>query len=249
MRIFLISKNLIIYISQKPNISLAVDLTRSTIISDSIKEKFTNICKSDEKIAYLTFDDGPTTKVTPKILDILKEKDVKATFFVVGKHVKENPEIIKREYEEGHFIGNHGYNHNNKILYKSEESFCEEIKNTDTEIGKAIGIENYCSHIFRFPNGYMSSSYKLKKKKMLEDLKEMNYVYVDWNCLTKDSERKYTNSQLLNNLKKTAKNKGTLVILMHDTGDVNNTYDILSEAIDYLKNEGYEFRNFYDLIN
>ena len=119
-----------------------------------------NLINQKEKIAYLTFDDGPTLKSTGKILDILKSENVKATFFVIGKHVKENPELVKRAYDEGHYIANHGYSHDNSKLYSSGENFINEIKNTDIEIGKAIGIENYSSHVFRFPNGYMSSVYK-----------------------------------------------------------------------------------------
>lgn len=229
--------------------SFAVELTKSSFFNVDVTTTLNDIAKSDEKIAYLTFDDGPTTKATGKILDILKEEDVKATFFVVGKHVKENPELVKREYDEGHYIANHGYNHNNKLLYKDMESFKDEIVSTDLEISKAIGVENYCSHIFRFPNGYMSHIYTSQKKDALTVLHDLDYVYVDWNCLNRDSEKKYSNAQLLNNLKKTAKNKGTLIILMHDTADVNKTYDVLKDSIDYLKSQGYEFRNFYDFIN
>lgn len=132
--------------------SFAIELKKNSFFSIDVTTTLDDIAKSDEKIAYLTFDDGPTTKATGKILDVLKEENVKATFFVVGKHVKEHPELVKREYEEGHYIANHGYNHNNKLLYKDMESFKNEITSTDLEISKAIGIENYCSHIFRFPN-------------------------------------------------------------------------------------------------
>ena len=132
--------------------SLAIELSTNSALDDSFREKIANLTKSQEKIAYLTFDDGPTLKATAKILDILKEENVKATFFVVGKHVKEHPELVKREYDEGHYIANHGYNHNNKLLYKDMESFRNEIISTDLEISKAIGIDGYCSHIFRFPN-------------------------------------------------------------------------------------------------
>lgn len=229
--------------------SLAVELTTNSIVDESLKEKIASLTKKEEKLAYLTFDDGPTLKATGKVLDILKEEDVKATFFVVGKHVKEHPELVKRAYDEGHYIANHGYNHNNSKLYKSADSFISEIKNTDIEIGKAIGIENYCSHVFRFPNGYMSPNNKAKKKEATKLLSDMNYTYIDWNCLNNDSVKKYSKTQLLNNLKKSAKNKGTLVILMHDTSDVNDTSAILKDSIDYLKEQGYEFRNFYDLIS
>lgn len=228
--------------------SFALELTTNSVMEESLKEKIATLTKEEEKIAYLTFDDGPTLKATGKILDILKEEDVKATFFVVGKHVKEHPELVKRAYEEGHYIANHGYHHNNRILYKSSESFISEIKNTDIEIGNAIGVENYCSHVFRFPNGYMSSNYKSKKKEATKLLSEMNYTYIDWNCLNHDSVKKYSHNQLLKNLKKSCKNKGTLVILMHDTSDVNDTPSVLKDSIDYLKEQGYEFKNFYDLL-
>lgn len=94
----------------------------------------------------------------------------------------------------------------------------------------------------------MSPNNKSQKKVSAKLLQEMDYVYVDWNCLNNDSVKKYSNYQLLNNLKKSAKNKGTLVVLMHDTSDVNDTPSILKDSIDYLKSEGYVFQNFYDLL-
>ncbi len=264
MRILFINKKKILYLSFSIFIVLLVFLLTFFIVHphsfamELSKTYFSNldspitlneITKSNEKKVYLTFDDGPTLKATGKILDILKEENVKATFFVVGKHVKEFPELVKREYEEGHFIANHGYHHNNKLLYKDMETFKNEITSTDSEIAKAIGVDNYSSHIFRFPNGYMSHIYMNQKKEALSVLRDMNYVYVDWNCLNRDSEMKYSNAQLLDNLKKTAKNKGTLIILMHDTADVNKTYNVLKDSISYLTSQGYEFRNFYDFVN
>lgn len=212
-------------------------------------EKIRNIYKSDEKIAYLTFDDGPSAKVTPKVLDVLKENQVLANFFVLGKQTEAFPEIVKQEYEEGHFIANHGYSHDNSKLYKSKSDFFNEILKTDEAISSAIGIENYHSHLFRFPNGSMSSINYAAKQKCITYLEEIDYTYIDWNALNNDSMKKYSNSQLLSNLKKSSANKGTLVILMHDTGDVNNTYDVLEDSINYLKSEGYSFKTFYDLLN
>ena len=216
-------------------------------VSNNLENKINvdNIYNQDGKIVYLTFDDGPTPSITPKILDILKEHNVKATFFVIGKKVKENPEIVKRAYNEGHFIGNHTYSHNNSILYKNSEKFISEIEKTDLEIGKAIGIDNYHSYLFRFPNGFMSNMYKTEKDNYAKILSNMGYSYIDWNALNKDSERKYTNKQLLENLKQSIKNKNILVILMHDTKDVNDSSCILNESINYLKNQGYSFKNFY----
>lgn len=222
-------------------------LTTNTLTKDTFQEKVFNLLNQKEKIAYLTFDDGPTLKSTPKILDILSEENVKATFFVIGKHVKEHPELVKRAYDEGHYIANHSYTHNHDKLYTDADSFINEILSTDVEISKALGIENYHSHVFRFPNGYMAPSYKTKKQEYAKLLSNINYTYIDWNALNKDSEKKYSNSELLKNLKDSSRNKGTLVILMHDTSDVNETHLILKDSIHYLKEQGYIFQNFYNL--
>lgn len=217
-------------------------------LSIEIRNKIQNIYESDEKTAYLTFDDGPSKIVTPKILDILKQNNTLANFFVVGKHVEEYPELVKQAYDDGHFIANHGYSHNNTKLYKSKQDFINEILQTDTAIAKAIGKDNYCSHIFRFPNGSMSKIHYSDKKKAIKYLEEIDYTYIDWNALNNDSMKKYSNSELISNLKNSIKNKGTIVILMHDTGDVNKTYDILEESINIIKSEGYEFKTFYELL-
>lgn len=238
----------ILYLTTKYSKVFAIELSSNSVISEEFKNKVSNLTNEKEKIAYLTFDDGPTISVTPKILDILKSENIKATFFVIGKYVDKHPEIVKRAYKEGHYIANHGYNHNNAILYKSEESFIDEVRKTDIAIGKAIGIQDYCSYVFRFPNGYMSKQNKPKKKEAAKLLSKMNYTYIDWNCLNNDSLQKYTKQQLLNNLKKYSKNKDTLVVLMHDTKDVSDSSTVLKDSINYLKSQGYKFQNFYDLI-
>ena len=261
MKIFLISKRLLyfclillllfvlLYFAFY-NLPNDVITTSSNIISsEQMDIKLNNITNGKEKIAYLTFDDGPSSHLTPKILDILKAENIKASFFVIGKYVDIYPGIVKRAYEEGHFIANHSYSHNNNSLYKNSEVFINEIKKTDLAIGNAIGINNYSSHIFRFPNGYSSSIHKKKKKKVVNSLQDINYAYVDWNCLNNDSMKKYSNTDLLNNLKDTCKNKTGLIILMHDSGDVNDTSLVLKDSISYLKSEGYKFENFYKIIN
>ena len=224
-----------------------IDLECNSMEFEDWKKKVNNLIYGEEKTAYLTFDDGPNNTITPKVLDILKEKDIKASFFVIGKYVEEYPEIVKREYEEGHYIANHSYNHDNTKLYKSAESFKNEIEKTDIAIGKAIGVEDYCSHIFRFPNGFMAPLYRNEKKALVAILEKMDYTYIDWNCLNNDSMKKYTGSQLINNLKESSKNKNTLVILMHDTKDVSNSSLVLKESIEFLQEQGYEFKNFNDI--
>ena len=229
-------------------------LKTSDTISDVQNYSSNNLYKKivelypNEKIAFLTFDDGPNISVTPKVLDILKEESIKASFFVIGKCVDSHPEITKRAYVEGHYIANHGYSHNNNLLYKSSDNFLNEVKKTDLAIGNAIGITDYCSYIFRFPNGFMSPSNKAQKKEAIKLLQNIYYNYIDWNCLNNDSVKKYSSSQLLNNLIKTSKNKDILIILMHDTKDVSNSSLVLKDSIKYLKEQGYIFKNFYDIL-
>ena len=127
-------------------------------ISD-LQNKLTDIYHSEEKVAYLTFDDGPTKIATPKILEILRRQEVHASFFVIGYRVKEFPHIVKQAYEDGNFIANHGYSHKISKLYNSKEDFLAEIEETDKAIAEAIGVDYYQSHIFRFPNGSNSNQY------------------------------------------------------------------------------------------
>ena len=235
---------LIIYVSKNNQ----QELTCNSQVSNDFMNTVMNATYNNEKIAYLTFDDGPSMSVTPKVLDILKSENIKASFFVIGKSVEAHPEIVKRAYDEGHYIANHSYSHNNSSLYKNSESFINEIQKTDLAIGKAIGINDYCSSIFRFPNGFMASMYKKEKEKAISLLLQIGYAYIDWNCLNNDSMKKYTNQQLLNNLKQSCKDKNTLVILMHDTKDVSDSSLVLKESILYLKSQGYVFKNFYDLL-
>lgn len=94
----------------------------------------------------------------------------------------------------------------------------------------------------------MSPIYKEQKKEAVLLLSKMNYSYLDWNCLNQDSIKKYNSYQLLTNLKTSSKNKGTLVILMHDTKDVSNSSYALEDSIIYLKEQGYEFKNFYSFF-
>ncbi len=209
-----------------------------------------NLTKSNSsaKIAYLTFDDGPSKKETTKILDLLSEYNIEATFFVIGKKVEEHPEILKRIYSEGHLIGNHTYSHNNAKLYSSKNNFIAEVKDTENAISNALETDDYTCNIFRFPNGYISPIYSKQKKNCIKYLEELGYMYIDWNALNKDAEKKYSNEELLKNLKKTCKGKSTLVILMHDSGDVNPTHEVLEVSIKYLIEEGYEFKTLDELV-
>lgn len=106
---------------------------------------------SEEKRVFLTFDDGPSKTVTPLILDLLKQENIKATFFVLGSRVEYNPEIINRIFEEGHYIANHGYSHKYSSIYTSIESVLDEYNKTEQCIKTALKNDDYNSRVFRFP--------------------------------------------------------------------------------------------------
>ena len=218
------------------------------VYSENARKLMQTIYKSNPKTAYLTFDDGPTQAVTPLILDLLKQENIKATFFVLGANVVKNPDILKRAYLEGHYIANHGYSHNYSKIYKSAESVLEEYNKTEKCIQKAIGNEKYSSHLFRFPGGYSGGKYADIKKKAGKILNENNISYIDWNVLTGDAQGANTKEKIMKNLKKYSKNKGTIVVLMHDASSKILTYETLKEVIDYLRNEGYTFSNFYSIM-
>lgn len=212
------------------------------------KQKMKQIYNTNTKIAYITFDDGPSQAVTPLILDVLKKQNVKATFFVLGSSVENNPEIVKRAYLEGHYIANHGYSHNYEKIYINAENVLSQYNKTEKVIQKAIGNSNYSSHLFRFPGGYSGGSYIKIKQQAGKLLNKNDISYIDWNVLTGDAVGANTKNKILENIKKYTKNKGNIVILMHDSSSKILTYETLNEVIEYLRNEGYTFDNFYNIM-
>ncbi len=217
------------------------------IYSQEAKVRLNNIYHSGEKAVYLTFDDGPSKTVTPLILDVLKQENVKATFFLLGSRVELNPSIVKREYQEGHYIANHGYSHVYPQIYSSIEAILDEYNKTRQAIQNAIGLE-YDGHLFRFPGGSTGGKYKKIKEESKQVLEENQIGYIDWNALTNDSAGAKTKEALMENMIKTVGEKTTVVILMHDAGDKILTYEVLPEMIAYLREKGYVFKNFYDIM-
>ena len=208
-----------------------------------------NIYNGEEgKRVFLTFDDGPTKEVTPHILDILKEYNIKATFFVLGTYAKKNPDIIKRAYDEGHYIANHGYSHKYSTIYKSADTVLEEYNKTEEIIRNALIDDNYSSHLFRFPGGSHGGPYENIKKQARKKLKEDGIAFLDWSALTYDAIGVNSKEKILENLKSTINGWDNVVVLMHDAADKKITYESLEDIIKYLQKEGYAFKNIYDLM-
>ena len=212
-------------------------------------ENFSNIYKhQDNKRVFLTFDDGPSTSVTPYILDLLAEQNIKATFFVLGSKVEANPNLVKREYDEGHYIANHGYSHKYSEMYSSTQNVLDEYNKTNDLIKNAIGNENYNSLVFRFPGGSSGGPYNDLKQEAKELLKQNGIASVDWNALTNDAAGANTKEKIMENFYNTVQNKTSIVILMHDASDKILTYECLPDIIQYFKDNGYEFKTMYDVI-
>lgn len=220
------------------------------VYSDAAKNRMENIyvSNSEEKIAYLTFDDGPSANITPQILQTLENEGVKATFFVLGSRTELYPELVKEEYEAGHYIANHGYSHVYTSVYSSPNAVLDEYNRTENAIRQAIGNENYTSYLFRFPGGSEGGKYAKVKNEAKSLLEQNNIAYINWNALTRDAEGKPTKESLVSDLKATAAGKDKIVVLMHDTGTKQLTADTLPEVIAYLREQGYVFKNFYDIM-
>lgn len=217
-------------------------------LTEKGKENMATIYKSDKKRVFLTFDDGPSKTVTIPILDLLKQEKIKATFFVLGSRVELYPDIVKREYEEGHYIANHGYSHMYSQIYSSVQSVLDEYNKTNDAVRSAIGVKEYNSHLFRFPGGVPGGRYAQLKKEAVAELDKNNIAHVDWNALTGDAEGKTSVNELIEELQKTMGEKNSLVILMHDAGNKKTTYEALPTVISMLREKGYEFKSFYDII-
>lgn len=232
-------------VKEQPQIERMENVTNFSKFIENVENIYNG---TTGKRVFLTFDDGPSKAVTPYILDTLKEHNIKATFFLLGSRVKLNPDLVKREYEEGHYIANHGYSHQYSKIYASSNDVIKEYNKTEQEIRKALGDMNYSSHLFRFPGGSVGGTYSKIKKETKKELKKQQIAYLDWNALTNDAAGANTKEKIMSNLKKTVKNYNNVVILMHDAPDKILTYETLEEVIDYLENKGYAFKNMYDLM-
>ena len=211
-------------------------------------ENMNHIYSSDTKRAFLTFDDGPSSN-TNQILDILNERGIKATFFVLGSNVEKNPEVVKRMYDEGHFIANHGYSHIYETIYQSPQAVLDEYNKCNQVVRDAIGEQEYNSHLFRFPGGLVGGKYADIKNQANDLLLQNNIVHVDWNALNGDSETTSPTIEYeMQRIQETVGNKQSVVILMHDAQAKKVTVEALSSIIDYLQGQGYEFKNFYEII-
>lgn len=188
---------------------------------------------TSRKVVALTFDDGPVSTTTPEILNILKEKKIKATFFVVGEQVKRFPTIVSQEIAEGHEVGNHTYSH--PMLVNLRESVIEEeLKRTENEILKVAPKPT----LFRPPGGF-------NNKKILKIARDSEYSMILWTIDPVDW-RSPAVGDIVNLVVEDVK-PGS-IILLHDGKYPSSTPEALWFIIDSLESRGYEFVTVSELL-
>lgn len=196
--------------------------------------------KENNSVIYLTFDDGPSMDITPKILDVLKEEDVKATFFILDYNNKKE-ELVKREAKEGHSIGLHGISHNYKEIYQSLEAGTNNFINLNKKVKESTGID---TKIIRFPGGSSNTVSKFNPgimTNLAKNLLENEYKYFDWNVSSGDSGDVKTSEAVYSNVTKGLRKNRNNVVLMHDFAGNTKTLNALRKIIQYGKSQGYRF--------
>ena len=180
----------------------------------------------DKKAVYLTFDDGPIPRVTPWVLDVLDRYGIKATFFMVGDNIRKHPDEFRMVVERGHRIGNHTFNHIRGLSYDINSY----LENTDKACRMMMN-----TNLIPPPHGYMSPKQYAELKK--------RYKIIMWDLVTRDYNRKFTGEQILQKVKKYARN-GSIITFHDSLKSEENIRYALPKAIEWLMEQGYEFKVF-----
>lgn len=194
-----------------------------------------------KKVVYLTFDDGPS-KNTPKLLDVLDQLGVKATFFVTGNAANIYPQNLKLIVNRGHAVALHTYSHEYSEVYKSEDAYFNDLQKVGDLVYNLTGVR---TNIIRFPGG---SSNQISKNhcpgimtSLTKKVIEKGYQYYDWNVDSGDADKRTMPVEYLTSHFKTQGLKPYINLLMHDTADKYTTIDALPTIVKYYRDLGYEF--------
>lgn len=188
-----------------------------------------------DKQVYLTFDDGPSGN-TNRILDILKEYDVKATFFVVGKTDETSVKAYQRIVEEGHTLAMHSYSHKYVEIYQSMDSFVQDLEKLQEYLYQLTGV---WPRFYRFPGGSSNSVSKVDMQLLINYLGENDITYFDWNIASGDAVSSQLSADMIvTNCIGEIDGKNECMILMHDASEKNSTVDALPQIISQIKGRG-----------
>ena len=192
---------------------------------------------------YLTFDDGPSDRVTPRVLDTLKAYNVHATFFIVN-YGESGKALIRRMIDEGHTVAIHGYSHDYAAIYKSDEAFMQNIYRLRDRLRSDFGYE---AAIIRFPGGSsntVSRQYSVGiMSRLAQRVQAEGFTYFDWNVSSGDAAGTPASSgQIYNNVTSALRHGRSNVVLMHDAGAKGTTADALPDIIRYCLANGYSIQ-------
>ncbi len=179
------------------------------------------------KKMYLTFDDGPSVENTSAVLNILKERNIQATFFVVGENVKKHPEIARRIVEEGHTLGIHCNNHDYRVIYESVESYVADFEEAHRIVQEVTGVD---AKLFRFPGGSINAYNKKVYQDIINAMTERGYIYYDWNASLEDAVKEPKREVLIENAVSSTLGRKKVVMLAHDV--IHETTLCIGEIID-----------------
>ena len=213
---------------------------KNNLEADSVQTgNFSKEDQADKKIAYLSFDDGPS-EITPDILDTLKKKNAKATFFLVGNEITAEREAsVKRELEEGHSIGIHTFSHKKNELYCDETFFFQDFDQCRDRIREVTGIT---PTLHRFPWGSNNNYVCPIVDNLIQKLAAQNVKSFDWNVSGEDSlGTNVPKAVIYRNVAKDLERYDQPIILLHDSNTMKNTSAVLGEIIDLIVEKGYSF--------
>ena len=227
--------------SPTPEASLEVAVVESTFPDDPYPELYGDnpdqtFLPPEDKVVYLTFDDGPTT-VTPKLLDVLLEEGVQATFFVVGKSPFKE-EVLKRIYEENHTLGVHTMSHKYEEIYATVDNFYRDFAEEYNTIWEATG---HRPRIFRFPGGSVNSYNSHLYHDLIWEMKRRGFVYYDWNVTSEDAVGVEDPYEQLQELITQSESKPRIIALLHDSETNPEIHTVVREYIHYMRQAGYRF--------
>ncbi len=184
---------------------------------------------------YLTFDDGPSEN-TDKILDILDDYNVKASFFVVGEDPEVYGDAYRRIVDEGHTIGMHSYSHNYSKIYESESAFVEDFEKIQNLIYDTTGVD---TKYYRFPGGSSNKVSSTSMSVFINYLNSQGVTYYDWNVASGDAtSQAFTADELVDNVMSDVVKYKTSVVLLHDAANKNATVEALPRLIEALNEAG-----------
>lgn len=212
---------------------LAGQITNMEVLAEQVQET-----GQGEKRVFLTFDDGPSD-VTESILKLLDEKEIKATFFLIGEQITDEKEqLVQRMSEEGHEIGIHTYTHERDQIYASAQAYIDDVVKTADRIEQVTGKKPV---YYRFPWGSVNCYICSFREEIIEELASMGYQYIDWNVSGEDSVGTPSIQSIYANVKKDYNKFKEPVVLMHDSSANGLTAETLPDIITLFQDAGYQF--------